>query len=69
VSPFGLKIAVGSFSGAMDVILSPEVGEYTITYIDDLLIVSSSFEEHLGQVLQRLRNAGTTLNLEKSVFL
>jgi hypothetical protein len=53
----------------MDVILSPEVGEYTITYIDDLLIVSSSFEEHLGQVLQRLRNAGTTLNLEKSVFL
>ncbi|KAH0819481.1 hypothetical protein GEV33_003310 [Tenebrio molitor] len=63
------SIAVGSFSGAMDVILSPEVGEYTITYIDDLLIVSSSFEEHLGQVLQRLRNAGTTLNLEKSVFL
>ncbi|KAH0817218.1 hypothetical protein GEV33_005573 [Tenebrio molitor] len=72
VLPFGLKMAVGSFSGAMDVILSPEVGEYTITYIDDLLIVSSSFEEHLvhlGQVLQRLRNAGTTVNLEKSVFL
>jgi hypothetical protein len=38
----------------MDVVLGPEVREYTINYIDDLLIVSNSFEEHLvhlGQVL------------------
>jgi hypothetical protein len=54
VLPFGLKTAVGSFSRSMDVVLGPEVREYTINYIDDLLIVSNSFEEHLvhlGQVL------------------
>jgi hypothetical protein len=32
-----------AFSRAMDVVLGPEVREYTINYIDDLLIVSSSF--------------------------
>jgi hypothetical protein len=71
VLPFGLKTAVGAFSRAMDVVLGPEVREYTINYIDDLLIVSSSFEEHLVhlfQVLQRLQDAGMTVNLEKSVF-
>jgi hypothetical protein len=47
VLPFGLKTAVGSFSREMDVVLGPEVREYTINYIHDLLIVSTSFEEHL----------------------
>jgi hypothetical protein len=72
VLPFGLKTAVGSFSRAMDVILGPEVREFTINYIDDLLIVSQTFEEHLrhlGLVLQRLQDAGMTINLEKSAFL
>jgi hypothetical protein len=72
VLPFDLKTAVGSFSRAMDVVLGPEVREYTINYIDDLLIVSTSFEEHLvhlAQVLQPLQDVGMTVNLEKSVFL
>jgi hypothetical protein len=72
VLPFGLKTAVGSFSRAMDVILGPEVREFTINYIDDLLIVSQTFEEHLrhlGLVLQRLQDAGMTISLEKSAFL
>jgi hypothetical protein len=53
----------------MDVVLGPEVREYTINYIDDLLIVSKSFKEHLVQVLQRLQDAGMIVNLEKYVFL
>jgi hypothetical protein len=72
VLPFGLKTAVGSFSRAMDVILGPEVREFTINYIDDLLIVSQTFEEHLRHlelVLQRLQDAGMTVNLEKFAFL
>jgi hypothetical protein len=55
----------------VDVILGPKVREFTINYIDDLLIVSQTFEEHLrhlGLVLQRLRDAGMTVNLEKSAF-
>jgi hypothetical protein len=72
VLPFGLKTAVGSFCRAMNVILGPEVREFTVNYIDDLLIVSDSFEqhlEHLDKVLSRLQDAKMTINLEKSSFL
>jgi hypothetical protein len=72
VLPFGLKTAVGSFSRAMNVILGPEVREFTVNYIDDLLIVSDSFEQHLqhlDKVLSRLQDAKMTINLEKSSFL
>ena len=72
VLPFGLKTAVGSFSRAMDLILGPEVRQFTVNYIDDLLIVSDSFDQHLlhlDMVLTRLRDAKLTINLEKSSFL
>jgi hypothetical protein len=72
VLPFGLKTAVGSFSRAMNVILGPEVREFTVNDIDDLLIVSDSFEQHLqhlDKVLSRLQDAKMTINLEKSSFL
>ena len=72
VLPFGLKTAVGSFSRAMDLILGPEVRQFTVNYIDDLLIVSNSFDQHLlhlDMVLTRLRDAKLTINLEKSSFL
>lgn len=72
VLPFGLKTAVGSFSRALDLILGPEVREFTVNYIDDLLIVSDSFENHmahLDQVLQKLKHANITINLEKTHFL
>jgi hypothetical protein len=72
VLPFGLKTVVGSFSRAMNVILGPEVREFTVNYIDDLLIVSHSFEQHLqhlDKVLSRLQDAKMTINLEKSSFL
>lgn len=69
--PFGLKTAVGSFTRAMDVILGPEVRESTFNFVDDLLIGSKSFEDHLAdldRVLTRLQDAGMTVNLEKSSF-
>ena len=72
VLPFGLKTAVGSFSRAMDIILGPEVREFTYNYIDDLLIVSQSFTEHLEhiqKVLSRLKAANLTVNLGKSAFV
>jgi hypothetical protein len=56
----------------MDVILGPEIREFTLNYIDDLLIASQMFEAHLvhlGRVFQQLQNAGMTINLEKSSFL
>ena len=40
-------------------------------YLDDIIIVSESYEEHLKwleHVLQRIKEAGLTINREKSVF-
>lgn len=72
VLPFGLKTAVASFTRAMDIILGPEVQEFTFKYIDDLLVVSDSFENHvlhLSLLFTKLRDAGLTVNLEKTQFL
>lgn len=44
---------------------------FVVTYIDDLLIASSSLEEHkehLRIVFQRLKDNGLVLNFEKCVF-
>lgn len=71
VLPFGLKTAVASFTRAMNVILTPEKREFTVNYIDDLLVVSQSFNEHLDhfkQVFQRLSDARMTINIEKTAF-
>jgi hypothetical protein len=71
-TPTRLKTAVGSFSRAMNVILGPEVQEFTVNYIDDLLIMSDSFKQylqHLDKVLSRLQEAKMTISLEKSSFL
>jgi hypothetical protein len=72
VLPFGLKTAVGSFSRAMDIILGPEVREFTLNYIDDLLIASRNLDdhlEHIDRVLVKLKEARMTVNLEKSLFV
>lgn len=69
VLPFGLKTAVASFSRAMDLILGPEVREFCVNYIDDLLIASRTLEEHLQHldiVLTKLGNAKMTANLDKT---
>lgn len=72
VLPFGLKTAVGSFTRAMDVILGPEVQDFTYKYIDDLLVVSNSFEahlEHLEIIFAKLMRANMTINLDKTEFV
>lgn len=49
----------------MYLVLSPEVQEYTLNYVDDLLVVSSDREkhfEHLEMLLYRLELAGMTIN-------
>ncbi|XP_062714830.1 uncharacterized protein LOC134291298 [Aedes albopictus] len=71
VLPFGLCTAVASFSRAMDVILGPEILEFIEKYLDDLLVKSSSFNEHLEhlrKLFTRLRNAGLTISASKSEF-
>ena len=71
VLPFGLKTAVGSFTRCMDLVLRGYLDVFVFAYVDDLLIVSATFEEHidhLHKVLTRLHEAGLTLNRAKCFF-
>ena len=64
--PFGLRNAGQSFQRFMDEVLSGL--DFAFCYLDDILIGSSSTEEHMQHlhlVLQRLQEYGLVLNMEK----
>lgn len=71
VMPFGLHSAGATFQRLLDRVIGPELEPKAFAYLDDLVIVSSTFEEHLellGVVFRRLREAGLRLNPEKCHF-
>lgn len=62
--PFGLHGAAASFQRLMDEVLEP-VTHCTAAYIDDIIVFSCTWEEHLkhlGEVLRELRKARLTVN-------
>ncbi len=69
--PFGLMNAPATFQSLMTQIFRGINWRYVLCYIDDIVIFSSTFEEHLqhiGEVFQRLRNAGLKLTPSKCYF-
>jgi hypothetical protein len=69
VMPFGLTNAPAAYQRAMDCVLAGLVGVSCLAYIDDVIIFSSGFENHLkdiDMVLERLGRAGVTINGRKS---
>jgi hypothetical protein len=67
--PFGLRNAAQTFQRFMDQVLHGL--PFCYTYIDDLLIASTSPEEHLQHlrlVFERLRQHGIVINPSKCVF-
>ena len=71
VIPFGLKTAGAGFMRVLDLALGNELREFVTNYVDDILVASRSFDEHLdhlGELFQRLEQYGFTLSLEKSQF-
>ena len=67
--PFGLRNAAQTFQRFIDEVLCGL--DFVYAYIDDLLIASSSPEEHLQHlrlVLERLDEHGILINLPKSLF-
>src|ERR1700742_794266 len=56
VMPFGLKNAPGTFQRLMDEILEEYIGEFVTVYLDDIMIYSRNFEEHLEHVNKVLIN-------------
>lgn len=71
VMPFGLCNAAQRLCQLMDKVFPAHLHSRVSVYLDDLLIVSTNFDEHmilLADVARRLRLAGLTVNLQKSSF-
>ncbi|KAF9763004.1 Retrovirus-related Pol polyprotein from transposon [Nosema granulosis] len=69
--PFGLCNAPSTFQRAMDSILREEREKFTIPYLDDIIIYSQDMDthkKHVRIVMEKLRNAGITLNKKKCKF-
>ncbi|XP_031668019.1 uncharacterized protein LOC116359314 [Oncorhynchus kisutch] len=67
VMPFGLHGAPATFQRLMDKVLQ-DCDDYCAAYLDDVVIYSHSWEEHiqhLSSVLGKIHEAGLTLNLLK----
>jgi hypothetical protein len=70
--PFGLTNALTTFLRMMDNLLHPVTNSFVVVYLDDILIFSRSWEEHLQhiqQVLNTLRQHQLYANLEKCSFV
>ncbi|GFW85259.1 uncharacterized protein TNCV_3249991 [Trichonephila clavipes] len=70
--PFDLSEATPNFQKTIDMIhVKPVLGHFVSVYMDDVIITSPSFTEHvyhLNQVFTLLRDAGLILNKDKCCF-
>lgn len=68
--PFGLKSASNTFIRAISRILEP-INDFTESFVDDMAVLSYSWEQHLAHVdqyLQKIQESGLTLGLKKCSF-
>jgi len=71
VMPFGLCNAPQTLCRLMDRVIPNHLRDEVFVYLDDLLVVSETFEKHLkvlSEVSKQLRKAGLTINVRKSKF-
>lgn len=71
VMSFWLTGALDTFQGAMNTTLYPLLGKCVIVFFDDILVFSSSFDEHLShlrQVLELLARVQWQVKLSKCRF-
>lgn len=69
--PFGLTNAPAIWQRLIDRVIGVEMESSVFVYLDDVIICTSTFEEHiriLREVINRLTRAGLTLNKEKCIF-
>lgn len=69
--PYGLTGAPATFQRLLDRLIGPECEPYAFAYLDDIIIVTQTFDEHLQrleQILKRITDAGLTINPEKCEF-
>ena len=71
VMPFGLTNAPPTFQRLMECVLAGLSGAHCLVYLDDIIVFSTTFEEHLQRlvsVFDRLRAAGLKLKPKKCHF-
>eukprot|EP01018_Ginkgo_biloba_P032120 Gb_01095 [translate_table: standard] len=69
--PFGLTGAPSTFMRLMNIVLRPLIGKCVVVYLDDIVVYSKSWPEHmqhLRKVLDTLRWEKLFINLEKCSF-
>ena len=70
VMPFGLSGAPASFQRLMDQLIKG-CQDFAAVYLDDLVIFSTTWEDHLkqlGEILNRIGEAGLTVKVDKCQF-
>ena len=69
--PFGLTNAPATFQRLLDRLIGPEMEPHAFAYLDDIIIVTETFEEHLywlSKVIGRIRDANLKINAGKCEF-
>lgn len=70
--PMGLKNSPSTFQRIMDDVLRGLINDCCLVYLDDIIVYSTSLEEHLKhlkKVLDRLQESNLKIQLDKSEFL
>jgi hypothetical protein len=69
--PFGAVTAAQHMVRLMDIAMGHDLEPYVFVYLDDIIIITPTFEKHLevlGQVSDRLTKANLTISMDKSRF-
>lgn len=69
--PFGLHNSPATWQRLIDRVLGADLEPHVFVYLDDVVVVTQTFEEHLAvleEVLRRLREAKLTVSWEKCQF-
>ena len=72
VMPFGLTNSPGTFQRFMQKTMADILYKFVVVYLDDFLVFSNTFEEHLDhlkQFFERIRKFNLRLGIEKCHFL
>lgn len=72
VVPFGLSTSLSAIVRCLENALGEEVSPYTMVFVDDILVVSKTIQEHVNQlrvIFEKFRVAKISLNYKKCEFL
>jgi len=70
--PFVFCNSLASFIRVLELVLGSDSTGYILNYVDDIIVYSNTYEEHiklLDAVLGKLTTAGFTINIDKYNFV